>query len=169
MNSSTYLSRIKNYIITKIFCKYYRDKVIKLVIDRSGSMISMGNEAINGVIDFLDKEKKNSKGKYNVDIEITSFDDKNETLYEGNLNLVDKKIIEHIKNGMKPRGFTKIYDTCCSVLNNLKTKKEENRNKIKLFVLVTDGEDNSSIFYNLKDLKKIYLNLKKKKIVMLFL
>ena len=64
---------------------------------------------------------------------------------------------------MKPRGLTKIYDTCCLVLDDLIKNEEKNKNKMKLFVLITDGEDNSSIFYDFKDLKQRVSNFKKQK------
>ena len=97
MTHYTCLSKLKHFIISKIYRKTYKDRIIKLILDRSGSMISMDNEAIKGTINFLNEEMKNSKGKYNVDIEIISFDEKNETLFTGNIDLIDNKKIEYIK------------------------------------------------------------------------
>ena len=150
MSNLSCMNRIKRNIKTNKRPSHFLNRVIKLIIDRSGSMELINKETINGTIDFIIEEQKNSKNKYSVDIEIVSFDNKTDILYNGDIQLINNDIIEKIKKGLKPRGLTSIYDSCCPCLDNL---IKQNNNYKKLFVLITDGEDNSSKTFSFKCFK----------------
>ena len=150
-----------------------------LLVDRSGSMLSMGKSVVKGVKEFIESQKTN-KCKQSK-ITIVGFDDIKEILSGfDNCNIIECPEIQ--ENDFKPRGMTRLIDTAMEEAINQQKRRDEwytkLPNKIKIlnpeykciFAILTDGQDNKSTKYQASDMKK-YLNKmqKSKKVIPYFL
>ena len=120
---------------------------IVCIIDKSGSMSSIANEAINGFNTFL-KDQQNVVD-YKVKMSVCLFDTKFYKLYD-NLNV--NKIEPMNDNVYRTGGCTALLD-CLGMemenyLDSLATKPKEKRSNKTLFIIITDGAENSSKFYH---------------------
>ena len=118
--------------------KDYTD--ITILLDRSGSMLSIKEDTIGGIKTFVDEQKK-LPGKclltlYQFDNE--SFD----TVLEG----VPIGTVESV--GLEPRGCTPLLDSLFKAITNtgerLKAIPEDERPEFVVFMIVTDGQENAS-------------------------
>jgi hypothetical protein len=129
---------------------------LHIIVDRSGSMQSMGDTPANQIRQLLEDQKKIAQetGKKIV-VTLTTFDDKAENVLE-NIDISDYDIpdIAYFKDILKPRGCTRFYDTVIEAIANQKARVKSwpmanSVRKLKpvigraLYVL-TDGYDNSS-------------------------
>lgn len=120
--------------------KDYTD--ITLVIDRSGSMNSINRDMEGGLKTFIEEQKK-VDGK--CLLSYYSFDDR----FEEHFVASDIQSISEIK--IEPRGMTALLDAIGKSINNTierfekltKTKKP----KHVIFMIITDGQENSSREY----------------------
>jgi len=130
--------------------------LIVAVCDRSGSMYSILEDAIGG-FDSMIKEQKKIKDK-DIYLTLATFDDSYE-LKLSNSPLSDfTSIKDHDYN---PRGATALYDAIGKTIVNVgveldKLNENEKPSKV-LFVIQTDGEENSSTEYSF-DLVKELIN-----------
>lgn len=112
---------------------------IVCVIDRSGSMGSIREDAQGGFNAFVDEQKKVPG---DATITLVQFDTEYETVWE-NQQLQD--VGEYM---LKPRGATALLDALGKTINEtgkfLEGIKEEDRPSNVVFVVVTDGMENSS-------------------------
>lgn len=107
---------------------------IVVVVDRSGSMESIRNDAIGGFNAFLE-EQKGLKGKANLTLVL--FDDKYEVVYDS----VDIQDVEPMtRDTLVPRGMTAMNDAIGKSLSNLEVKNP----KKAIIVILTDGAENAS-------------------------
>lgn len=117
---------------------------IYAVLDRSGSMGSIINDAIGGFNTFL-KQQKEVKGKANLTIVL--FDDVVETIVESK----DIQQVEELTNKTYvPRGMTSLYDAIGRSLNELEAKNPDKA----IVCILTDGEENSSKEFNSEKVKQ---------------
>lgn len=134
---------------------------IGAVLDRSGSMGSMSkiDEARGSFNNFI-KEQKELEGE--ADVYLTIFDDKIETLYNGNIN----DCIELNKANFFARGATCLYDAIGLTVNNIgKTlagKQESERPDKVIILIITDGMENSSKEYNSETLNELITEQREK-------
>lgn len=144
------------------------DIFIKFLVDRSGSMKSMGSGVYNGIKTFI-KNQKEEKGENNIFLTIKSFDDTVEVvqnILETNIDNLDPEQLT--RDNLRPRGATRLIDTAIEELNNLENILNKNKNSQGVFALLTDGHDNIS--YNTeKDLNRLILKLREKGINCIFL
>jgi len=115
---------------------------IVCVLDRSGSMATIIEDAIGGFNEFLSKQKELDD---DATITVVLFDDRYEMLYD-NVSVKEAKSLT--RNEWSPRGTTALYDAIGKTINNVESshKKMLNENlpdKV-LFVIVTDGLENAS-------------------------
>lgn len=112
---------------------------ISMVIDRSGSMSSLWAEANGGIKSFIDKQKE-CVGT--ASLSIFDFDD----TFEEKVNL--NNIRDFTSYDLIPRGMTALYDSVCKAINltgqRLAALPEDERPGLVLFMVVTDGQENSS-------------------------
>ena len=112
---------------------------IVVVLDRSGSMISIRKDMEGGFNTFI-KEQQKLPGECNVTL--TQFDDKYDIVYSGK-PLKDVPDLELV-----PRGATALMDAIGRTINEvgarLKGTAEAARPERVLFVIITDGGENSS-------------------------
>jgi len=117
---------------------------ISVVLDESGSMDVIKKATIEGYNDFV---KKNSESPGYLTTLLTRFNGKVKlgSPVEGALNTIDQ--FSYI-----PSGTTALYDAIGNTINKtgsyLSAMKEDARPDKVVFVIVTDGEENSSHEFN---------------------
>ena len=125
---------------------------IVCIIDRSGSMQSIVTDAIGGFNSFLEDQKK-IPGE--ATLTYIQFDTEYEVVHENkpiqDVNPIDSKTYV-------PRGGTALLDaigkTIDTVGKRLSSTPEENKPDKVIFVILTDGEENSSSKYSLTKIKE---------------
>lgn len=129
---------------------------IIFILDKSGSMSSMGNEPVNGYNKFIDEQRDPSLGEANVTFVL--FDDNVKTVYNGvKISEVEPLTMEkYTADGM---GMTAMYDaigkTFFDVGKRLAATPEEERASKVIVCILTDGEENASREWRLGDIKRI--------------
>jgi uncharacterized protein YegL len=120
------------------------------IIDRSGSMSSIKNDAIGGFNSFL-KEQQKIKDKSRM--KVILFDHEYQVLSDGKL----KNIKEFDESNYIPRGTTALYDAIGKTINSEIEENIKREKKYKKFIVVilTDGQENSSKEYDLDSINKI--------------
>lgn len=123
---------------------------IVLVVDRSGSMYSCRDEAQGGINAFIDDQKK-LKGKANFTL--VQFDSEYEFVHEG----VDIQDVPSFT--LYPRNSTALLDAVGRAISEtgerLASMDEKDRPGLVVFVITTDGEENSSHEYNATQIKEM--------------
>ena len=133
---------------------------IVAILDRSGSMQSIIDDAIGGFNTFLKDQKKED---IPAKMTLALFDDQYELVYD-NVELND---VEKMTNKVwSPRGLTALYDAIGMTVNKVadrhkKMKKEERPNKV-LVAIVTDGMENASSEFTNESIKKLTKKMEKK-------
>jgi len=136
------------------------EKYVKIIniIDKSGSMQSMLDAAINGFNSFLE-DQKSVEGK--AVVSTIMFSGNYKILYE---NMDIQNCLYFNKENYQPEGSTALYDCLCSVLNkeidNLGNLSLEERPEKTLCIILTDGEENSSKKYNREDVKRMITEMR---------
>ena len=111
---------------------------IIVVLDRSGSMHLCESDVVGGFNAFIE-EQKNGEG--DAFITLAQFDNKYEIVYEQvPVDKVDKL-------NFQPRGGTALLDAVGRTIIASKSRLNKDRSGIDsvIFVVITDGEENSSI------------------------
>lgn len=128
---------------------------ITLVVDRSGSMTSVQEDAQGGINSLLE-EQFALDGKLTVTL--VEFDDKFDT--------VKRMATEDFSYELRPRGMTALLDAVGREIiktgEDLAKLKEKDRPSRVLFVVVTDGHENSSHEYTVERVKELTDNQKSK-------
>lgn len=121
------------------------------IIDKSGSMSSIKSDAIGGFNTFL-KEQQALKGE--ATLTLVQFDTSYEIVYENEPIQNVKPITEET---YRPGGMTALLDAVAKTIDNvgrrLSNTPEKNRPEKVIVSILTDGEENSSRKFNLKDVK----------------
>lgn len=124
--------------------KRYTD--ITIVLDRSGSMESRKHDVIGGLNQFL-KEQQQVKGE--ATITLIQFDHEYSKVYEG-INIQHAPLLNTVT--YFPRGSTALLDAIGKAIhetgNRLNRLREEDKPDKVIFVIQTDGEENSSSEFN---------------------
>lgn len=123
---------------------------ITFLVDRSGSMENIKEDMEGGINSFVEEQKK-IEG--DARISLYEFDTSFDTVYE-NKSLDDAK-----KYKLIPRGGTALLDALGrSIIQTgeiLKSTPEEERPEKVLFIIITDGEENSSSEFKLPKIKEM--------------
>lgn len=118
------------------------------LIDRSGSMHGSEEDTIGGFNSFIQKERKK---ELNTNVTTILFDDQYEVLYERkSIDDVDELTEEEYY----VRGCTALLDAIGKTITTLNHKIE---NKV-LFVIMTDGMENSSVEYSKSQIRNMINN-----------
>jgi len=124
---------------------------IVCIIDRSGSMQAIVNDAIGGFNTFLEDQKKHPG---EATLTYIQFDTEYELLHE-NTPIKDVRPID--MTTYKPRGMTALLDaigrTIDTVGRRLSNIPDENRPAKVVVAILTDGEENSSHEFTLEKVK----------------
>ncbi len=123
---------------------------IIFVVDRSGSMTTIVND-MKGGFNSLITEQKKLPGECKVSL--TQFDDQYELVYQG------KPLAEVPPLELVPRGSTALLDavgrTIVATGERLSKLAEDQRPSHVLFVIITDGQENSSKEFSLNNIKEM--------------
>ena len=128
------------------------------IIDKSGSMGSMIDTAINGFNEFLIEQKK-VEGKAVVSTVL--FNSQYQPLYE-DLDIQNCQFLD--KNNYVPSSMTALYDSICKTISieidKLGNLPIEERPDKTICVILTDGQENSSKIYNRETTKNMITEMK---------
>lgn len=125
--------------------------VVHLLIDQSGSMDHTRKSTVNGINEYINT-LKNDGGKYKVSL--TMFDSGAELqlrLDKPWNNIYIDDVPELKLEDYNPNGGTPLHDAFCTTLKEMKERSDEKY----LFVVLTDGYENSSKEYKAEDMKKL--------------
>lgn len=126
---------------------------IVFLLDMSGSMDVMQEEAINGFNAFL-KEQQNTEGE--AQLTLILFDDRYIVKYDG-VNIKD--VCELNDRIYQPYGMTAYYDALGRTIRDvglrLHNTPEDLRPEKVVFAILTDGEENASKEYKAKSIKEM--------------
>lgn len=114
---------------------------IALVVDRSGSMNSIREEAFTAINEQIEQIKANAHLTGETFVSYVQFDGVVETVF-------DKRPVSELSkitwDQYTPRGSTAIRDAIGLTVNTLKNGVEETADTAYLVVLISDGEENAS-------------------------
>ena len=133
---------------------------IVFILDRSGSMSGLERDTIGGYNSLIQKQKKEEGDAY---ISTVLFDDKQEVLH-------DRKTLQEItpltENDYYVRGCTALLDAIGGAIHHIgnvhKYAREEDRPEKTLFIITTDGMENSSHRYTYDEVKNMIQRQKEK-------
>lgn len=133
---------------------------ITIILDRSGSMESVKDETITGFNSFLKSQKKESG---EARLSLIQFDHEYEVVY---LNKSLPAVSDLNAETYQPRGYTALLDAIGRTINEVgaklaQTAESERPNKV-LFVIITDGEENSSREFNKAKINEMITHQKQK-------
>jgi len=117
------------------------DEII-IIVDRSGSMATIKDDAEGGINTFI-KQQQDLPGKANLTL--VEFDDKVDRLYDR------ANIKEVTKYSLLPRGWTALYDAIGKTLADFKSVELGTDGTAGVVVIVTDGQENGSREYKQAD------------------
>ena len=133
---------------------------IVFILDRSGSMSGLEADTIGGYNSLLEKQKK-EEGEAIVSTVL--FDDKQEVLHD-RVNLDEMKPMTDKEYYV--RGCTALLDAVGGAIHHIgnvhKYAREEDRPEKTLFIITTDGMENSSRRYTYEKVKKMVERQKEK-------
>jgi len=132
---------------------------VVFVVDRSGSMVSMGNGLVKGAQKFIETHSTLAGDSDSYNLRVVSFDHSPTQIYNGNATGFFKhpSHSSDLIEGLRPRGTTRLYDTILEEVekqairvNGFKdtlspTVKALDPRIVVILAVLTDGEDNVSI------------------------
>lgn len=126
---------------------------ISILLDRSGSMMSIQTDVIGGFNTFL-REQKSQPGE--VTVTLVRFDNEYEIAYE----MTPLAGVKELSNfTFIPRGSTALNDSLARLIHETGEKlagmHESDRPDRVLFLILTDGEENASIEYSKDAVRKL--------------
>ena len=126
---------------------------VVFILDRSGSMGGLESDTIGGFNSMITKQKKEEGEAY---ITTILFDDKVETLHD-RIEIGEVKPMDDSQ--YFTRGCTALLDaigkTVVHISDIHKYAREEDRPEKTIFIITTDGLENSSREYNYNKIKKL--------------
>ena len=139
-----------------------RENLTELVfiLDRSGSMSGLESDTIGGFNSLITKQQKEEGEAY---VSTVLFDDKTEVIHDR----VDIQKIEKMTDKeYYVRGCTALLDAVGGAIKHIgniqKYAREEDRPAKTLFVITTDGLENASRRYSVKEVKRLIERQKEK-------
>ena len=156
--------------------------LLSAVVDRSGSMASMGNVPATGLRDFIAEHKKLAKEGNIIKFSLTTFDNVAETWYNGvDLATMPDISAAEMTKMVAPRGLTLLVDTfmerlhalerqVVNTVNSLPRATRDLKPKIvAILIAITDGQDNMSRKFTAADLNQRVKSAKQRGISVLFM
>ncbi len=126
------------------------------IMDRSGSMYGIASDMEGAMKKIIEEQKGKEE---NVLVTFVRFDNEPEEVFH------EKDISEIDGFKLEPRGGTALHDTIGSTVNTFERrfnqKDEEDQPKRVLFVIVTDGGENSSREFSGPQVKEMVTKLER--------
>ena len=123
---------------------------VTVVLDRSGSMQSCRTDAEGGVNTFIEEQKKHPG---ECSFSLVEFDTEYNFVHKA------KPIADVTPYKLVPRGSTALLDAVGRAINEtgerLASTKEDDRPSLVVFVIVTDGMENSSKEFTRSQIKEM--------------
>jgi hypothetical protein len=123
---------------------------IAVILDRSGSMITVKDDTEGGLRAFLDAQ---TEAPGHTTVSLYQFDDKYEAVYE------NKALADVPPFTLRPRGATALLDavgrTITAVGEQLNSKPEGERPGEVIVVILTDGHENASREFTNRQIKTL--------------
>jgi uncharacterized protein YegL len=123
------------------------------IIDRSGSMQDIRDDAIGSFNAFLEEQKKADE---NILITIALFDDQYDLIHNG---VKISKVKPFTTSSYVPRGSTALYDAIGRTIAGIDARLSEtngvNRDENITIAILTDGQENSSREFSREQILKI--------------
>lgn len=123
------------------------------ILDRSGSMRGLEADTIGGFNSMIEKQKKEEGEAY---ISTVLFDDQSEVLYD---RVPVGKVEPMNDRQYYVRGCTALLDAIGGAIHHIanvhKYAREEDRPEKTLFIITTDGMENTSRIYTYDKVKKM--------------
>ena len=133
---------------------------VVFILDRSGSMSGLEKDTIGGFNSMIEKQKKEEGEAY---ISTVIFDDTSEVLYD---RVPISKIEPMTDRQYYVRGSTALLDAIGGAIHHIanvhKYAREEDRPEKTLFIITTDGMENSSHTYSYIKVKEMVEEEKEK-------
>lgn len=131
--------------------------VVNFILDKSGSMETMRDSVISGFNEYVDNLRKQKDLLFSF----TLFDsDEVEQRY---IAEPIKTVVPLTKDTFVPGSATPLYDAVCETVKDASEKLDKEYSKYSaLVVVMTDGEENSSSKYTMKDFVELKKKLEKK-------
>ncbi len=133
---------------------------VVFILDRRGSMSGLEADTIGGFNSMIKKQKKEDGEAY---ISTILFDDQTEILYD---RVPVSKVEPMNDNQYYVRGCTALLDALGGAIHHIgnvhKYARKEDRPEKTLFIITTDGMENSSQIYSYDKVKKMVEKQKKK-------
>ena len=126
---------------------------IVFILDKSGSMSGLEADTIGGYNSFLEKQKKVEGEAF---VSTVLFSDRNEVVHDrGPIEKIEPMNEEQYSVG----GCTALLDAIGGAVHHIgnvhKYARDEDRPEHTIFVITTDGEENSSREYSYEKIKKM--------------
>lgn len=125
--------------------------VVHLLLDTSGSMGSVQDATIDGFNEYINSLKEDG-GKFKVSLTLFDSDHENKIRLEKRYESVNvDDVVPLTRETYQPSGGTPLHDAFCMTLKDMQDRKDEKY----LFVVLTDGMENTSREYKAKDMKNL--------------
>ncbi|MDD5945930.1 MAG: VWA domain-containing protein [Clostridia bacterium] len=133
---------------------------IVFILDRSGSMAGMEKDTIGGFNSMLKKQKETEGGAF---VSTVLFDNTAQVIHD---RLPLEKVPPLTNKDYYVRGSTALLDAVGGAIHHIgiihKYAEKENRPDKTLFVIMTDGMENSSRYYSYERVRSMIDRQKKK-------
>lgn len=139
---------------------------IVMILDESGSMSSIKSDVIGSFNTFIEEQKKVEGDAY---VTLVKFNSKIEKVFESNIQNVNNLT----ENTYVPKNMTKLLDAIGFSIKETKDKikllSEDQKPEKVLFVITTDGEENSSTNFTKEQIFEKIKKFEKKGYVFIYL
>ena len=126
---------------------------VVFIMDRSGSMSGLEADTIGGFNSMLEKQKKEGE---KILWSTVLFDDITEVIHD-RLPISEVKALT--EDEYYVRGMTALLDAVGGSIHHIgnihKYAREEDRPEKTMFIITTDGMENSSVIYSFSDVKRM--------------
>ena len=133
---------------------------IVFILDRSGSMGGLEQDTIGGFNSLIEKQKKEKGEAY---ISTVLFDDRTEVLHD---RVELNKIQPMTEDDYYVRGMTALLDALGGAMKHIgnihKYARREDVPEKTMFIIMTDGHENSSHTYSYDDIRRMITRQKER-------